>query len=120
MALVITIIIMIILATVAINFLFGENGLITRAQQAKEMSNIENVREKLEMAKGTAVIDGKGNIDPDHYFDILEEEGIIGDKETDVIDNGNGTYEVTTVEGYIFIITIVTTPEGRNRFRDRI
>ena len=113
MALVITIIIMIILATVAINYLFGENGLITKAQQAAEMSNIENVREKLEMAKGTAAIDGKGNIDPDHYFDILEEEGIIGDKETDVIDNGNGTYEVTTVEGYIFIITIVTTPEGK-------
>ena len=112
LALVITVIIIIILSTVAINFLFGENGLITRAQQAAQMSDIENVREKLEMAKGTAVIDGKGNIDPDHYFDILEEEGIIGDKETDVIDNGNGTYEVTTVEGYIFIITIVTTPEG--------
>ena len=112
LALVITVIIIIILATVAINFLFGENGLITRAQQAAQMSDIENVREKLEMAKGTAVIDGRGYIDPDHYFDIIYEEGIIGDRENDVIDNGNGTYEVTTVEGYIFIITLLPTPEG--------
>ena len=35
-ALVITVIIIIILATVAINFVFGENGLITRAEQAGE------------------------------------------------------------------------------------
>ena len=110
-ALVITIIIIIILATVAINFLFGENGLITRAQQAAQMSDIENVREKLEMAKGTAVIDGRGYIDPDHYFDIIYEEGIIGDRENDVTDNGNGTYEITTTEGYIFIITLLPTPE---------
>ena len=111
LALVITVIIIIILSTVAINFLFGENGLITRTQQAAQMSDIENVREKLEMAKGTAVIDGKGYIDPDHYFDIIYEEGIIGDRENDVTDNGDGTYEVTTVEGYIFIITLLPTPE---------
>ena len=36
-ALVITIIIIIILATVAINFVFGENGLINRAEDAGEM-----------------------------------------------------------------------------------
>ena len=110
-ALVVTIIIIIILSTVAINYLFGENGLITKTQQASEMSKIESVREKLEMAKGTAVIDGKGYIDAEHYFDILYEEGIIGDRENDVIDNGDGTYEITTVEGYIFIITLLPTPE---------
>ena len=35
-ALVITIVILIILATVAITFAFGDNGLIGRAEQAKE------------------------------------------------------------------------------------
>ena len=35
-ALVITVIIIIILATVAINFAFGNNGLITRAEQARD------------------------------------------------------------------------------------
>ena len=56
-ALVITIIIIIILATVAINFAFGNNGLITRAEQARDfyandtkyteesMSNVESYLE---------------------------------------------------------------------------
>ena len=38
MALVITIVILIILATVTINMAFGEDGLIARAQQAKELT----------------------------------------------------------------------------------
>ena len=37
-ALVITIIVLIILSTVAINFIFGDNGLIRRAEQAKELA----------------------------------------------------------------------------------
>ena len=109
---VITIIILIILATITINFAFGENGLITRAQWAQEQYQIEQVREKLEMAKGSAFADGKGSIDPDHYFDIIEAEGIIGNKENDVKDNEDGTYEVTTNEGYIFEITLVPTKEN--------
>ena len=94
-ALVITIVIIIILSAIAINLTFGENGLITKAQQAAEMTAIAQVQEQLEMAKGSAAIDGAGEIDPDHYFDILEEEGIIDDKDTDVVDNGDGSYDVT-------------------------
>ena len=109
-ALVITIIIIIILATITMNFVFGENGLITRAQQAAEMTQIAQIQEQLEMAKGTAAIDGAGEIDPDHYFDIIEDEGIIGDKDTDVEDNGDGSYDVTTDGDYVFEVT--PTPDG--------
>ena len=109
-ALVITIVIIIILATIAMNFVFGENGLITKAQQAAEMTEIARIQEELEMAKGTAAIDGLGEIDPDHYFDIIEDEGIIGDKETDVEDNGDGSYDVTTDGDHIFEVT--PTPDG--------
>ena len=105
-ALVITIVIIIILSTIAINFTFGENGLITRAQQAAEMSEVSRILEQLEMAKGSAYIDGAGEIDPDHYFDILEEEGIIEDKETDVVDNGDNTYDVTTEGDRVFEVTL--------------
>ena len=44
LALVRTIIIIIILSTVAISFLFGDNGLITRAQQAKLEQEIATAR----------------------------------------------------------------------------
>ena len=110
LALVITIVIIIILSTVAINFTFGENGLITKAQQATEMTQVAQIQEQLEMAKGSAYIDGAGEIDPDHYFDIIEEEGIIGDKDTDVVDNGDGSYDITTDGDYVFEVT--PTPDG--------
>ena len=97
---------MIILATVAINALFGSNGLITRAQQAKEMAEIAQVQEQLELAKMEAYLDGNGKITADSYFEQLEEAGIIVDKEKDVVDNGDGTYEVTTEGGEIFEVTI--------------
>ena len=49
-ALVITIIILIILATVAINFAFGNNGLINRAEDAKIETEKANIKERLSMA----------------------------------------------------------------------
>ena len=49
MALVITIIIIIILSTVAINMAFGENGLITQAQKAKDMGANSTTAEQEEM-----------------------------------------------------------------------
>ena len=109
-ALVITIVIIIILSTITMNFMFGDNGLITRAQQAAEMTAVAQIQEQLEMAKGSAFIDGAGDVDPDHFFDIIEEEGIIGDKETDVVDNGDGSYDVTTDGDYTFEVT--PTPDG--------
>ena len=48
-ALVITIIIIIILSTVAINMAFGENGLITQAQKAKDMGANSTTAEQEEM-----------------------------------------------------------------------
>ena len=109
-ALVITIVIIIILSIIAINFTFGENGLITRAQQAAEMTAVAQTQEQLEMAKGSAFIDGQGDIDPDHYFDIIEDEGIIDDKDADVEGNGDGSYDVTTDGDYVFEVT--PTPDG--------
>ena len=110
LALVITIVIIIILATIAINFAFGENGLVTKAQQAAEMTEVAKIQEELEMAKATAAIDGAGNIDPDHYFDIIEDEGVIDDKDSDVENNGDGSYDVTTEGDRIFEVT--PTPDG--------
>ncbi len=48
-ALVVTIIILIILATVSINVVFGEGGLIKRAEQASELAKESTAREKLNL-----------------------------------------------------------------------
>ena len=112
-ALVITVIIIIILAMITLSFIFGEDGIIARAEQAKLESEVARVREELEMAEATANIDGKGHIDMDHYWEILEDEDIIGSKDTDVSDDdGDGTYEVITDEGFIFDITPLPDEEN--------
>ena len=49
MALVITVIIIIILATVTLNFTFGEDGIITKANQAKYMAELSTYKEELSM-----------------------------------------------------------------------
>jgi len=48
-ALVITIVVLIILAGVAINLSVGENGIFKKAQDAREKYNVESIREKVEI-----------------------------------------------------------------------
>ena len=101
---------LIILATVGINFAFGENGLITKAKQAKEMTEIASLKEQLDMSKVEAYIDGEGIINKDNYFDILEGAGIINGEEN-ITDLGDGSYEIVTEDGYVFETTFEPNEE---------
>ena len=62
-ALVVTIIVLIILASVTINVLFGENGLITMAQKAKQETDKAGIKEEMELTISDIQIDeiSKGN-----------------------------------------------------------
>ena len=111
-ALVVTIVVLLILAGITISLVFSENGIISKSKNAKEQTEISKVREQLELAKGPEYIEGNGRYNPDSYFERIEAEGIIGNKDTDVIDNGDGTYEVTTTSGYIFKITLVPSKDN--------
>ena len=59
-ALVITVIIIIILATVTLNFTFGENGIITKANQAKYMAELSTFQEELGLYKANKQISEEG------------------------------------------------------------
>ena len=109
-ALVITIVVLIILATVTISFVFGEDGLIARAEQAAEMTEAQNILEQMELAKAEVAMENGGKVDVDDFFNKLEENGVIGSVENDVVDNGDGSYTITTDDGYEFEITV--TPDG--------
>ena len=69
------------------------------------------MREKLEMAKVPVYADGNGSYKVEDYWDRIESEGLITDKEADKIDNGDGTYEVTTTPGYVFEIIVEPNEE---------
>ncbi len=59
-ALVITVIIIIILATVTLNFTFGEDGIITRANQAKYMTQFSVFQEELGLYKANKQLSEEG------------------------------------------------------------
>ena len=78
---VITIVILIILATVTINFAFGEDGIIARAQQAKEITEqaTRNEQESLNslMEQFNEIMSGEGETtpeEPEEPIDPTEQE----------------------------------------------
>ncbi len=97
LALVITIILIIILAVVAINFAFGENGLITKAQQGKLLHDIEYTREKLGSVLVDALVEKKLNSEynQDDFLDdfIYEREPEAETTEDEISLNGH-TFEL--------------------------
>ena len=110
-ALVVTIVVLLILAGITISLVFGSNGVIQKAQDSKEQTEIGEMREKLEIAKVPVYADGNGSYKVQDYWDRIESEGLIADKTVDIIDNGDGTYEVTTTPGYVFEITVEPNKE---------
>ena len=102
---------LLILAGITLTYVMGDNSVFNRASEAKLKTDIANWKEKLELAKGPVIIDGLGVFEPDKYFEYIQEQGIIEDKETDVVDNEDGTYDVTTKPGYIFQVELMPTKE---------
>ena len=91
-ALVVTIVVLLILAGVSISMLAGENGIIKRAQEAKEKSEIAEEKEVVEIsAVGATARNNGGEI----TYDNLDEELAmnLGDREYTL--DGTGPFTVT-------------------------
>ncbi len=112
-ALVVTIVVLLILAGITITYVVGDNSVFKQAQEAKLKTDIAGWQERLEMAKSPVFIEGLGTFNPDKYFDYIQQQGIINNKDTDVIDNEDGTCEVTTKPGYVFEIELMPNPENQ-------
>ena len=108
-ALVVTIVILLILAGVSINLVLGENGIIKKAEDARDKTKIADIEEKISLALGTATIQGLGSVDLNTLNSELQKIGYTGSAITSLpatieIDgnnytiNGNGT--VANVKWY--------------------
>lgn len=122
-ALVITIIILIILAGVSISLVLGDNGIITRAKEAKSTYSQEAVREKVEMILAEyAAEEILENKDLDNYLNKKQEEGKIEEGS----NNGDGThtiildgYEVKIKDDTLEIIEIIEESEFKKLTRGK-
>jgi len=99
-ALVVTIIVLIILAGVSISLVLGDNGIITKAKEAKLTYEEEAAREKVNML----LLEYRTNKEDsdetlEEFLNRKKDEGQLDE----VINNGDGTHTVIT-DGYEFII----------------
>ena len=102
-ALVITIIVLIILASVSVIVLVGEDGVINRAQKAKEQERIAKILEDLNIYEGELAINSESEMSIRSYLDyaetkeynIVEEDN--DDKSKFIIVDGKYVYLVEDV-----------------------
>lgn len=103
-SLVITIIITVILAGVAINLTVGENGLFIKAKQAREKMQIATITEKLELEKADLIVGSKEtSLTLSKYIERLIEKGIITNANIENTEYDNS--KLITVDGYVFLLT---------------
>ena len=112
-AMVITIIILLILVGVSLNFILGENGIITRAKTTGKIQTIATIKEALELEKVDIQVENR-KVDLDSYLDQiskgkkrydLSSKEKIDDKTAEIIindehkflvkDKENGDVEIT-------------------------
>ena len=102
-ALVITVVILIILATISINFLFGENGLVTKAQQAtqltEEASAMEDMGIYLASVKGVEAQEENFRLE-DYLSNNIGNNGL-----EDFLNNGDG-YGQVSYNGNKFLVNL--------------
>ena len=99
-ALVITIIVILILAGVSINMLFGDNGLLTKAQEAADANTKAGAQDKV-ATEVLASYDNDGKLNAQTLVENLKARGF------EVTDGGKSkeNFPVTvTVDGYTFTI----------------
>ena len=105
LALVVTIIILIILATVSVNILVMDNGLIQRATGTGELAKDVTEDEHLKLAVADALITGAGKLSTDNVKNALKSE-FGEEKVTDATFSGEGPW---TFKGERNTYTVETT-----------
>ena len=101
-ALVVTIIVLIILAGVSINLLLGDNGIITKAIEAKEQQEIASIAEKLELVKAPIQVE-KIVVTIDDYLAELQKPGVV-DFEINGIDRVDENNAYIIADKYQFLL----------------
>ena len=94
-ALVVTIIVLLILASVSIAMLTGENGIIKKATTSKEKTSEAEVEENISLAT-LAAKDDEGNFSQDLLIEKLEKYGLKGEKIDDnvIVTTDKKTYKI--------------------------
>lgn len=111
-ALVVTIIVLIILAGISISMLTGQNGILNRAVEAKEKTQVANEKEAVNMAAMEALTEGKGTITKEILTKTMK--SYLGKNDVELTGNGpwqyagsDGAYTIGTsgkvAQGWVYV-----------------
>ena len=100
-ALVVTIIVLIILAGVSIAMLVGENGIITQAQRADELTTQAQQEEAIELAIASVQAQGSLELDKTKLATALQSQ--LGDTSYTLIENEDGSFLLQIAERSYYI-----------------
>ena len=104
-ALIVTIIVLLILAGIALNLIMGQNGILKRAEETAKLHEISEITERLEIEKSSSAIDNVGTPSLEKYLEHIVKEGII--EENDITDTEEENSKLVTVEGkYVFLVEV--------------
>jgi len=114
--LVITIIIMLILATVAINLTLGDNGIFTKAKEAREKMEIATIKEQIQMDILTEQLGNNGKISNDKLEEIFSKYGDVKKDEEENITGvkPEGKEEIIPIEDIIGDNKVTEGDEGNS------
>lgn len=126
-ALVLTIIVLLILTGISISMLSGENGILNRAQEAKEKTEIASQTEKVRLAVLATYTQGnQSTLDEE----ILKNELNKQFKNIKTEKNNDGSFYVTLENGQEYYIdesgniydnvTVINTADELKKFRDKV
>ena len=89
-ALVVTIIVLLILAGISISMLTGQNGILNRAIEAKEKTQVANEKETVNMAAMEALTEGKGTVTKEILTKTMK--SYLGKNDIELTGNGPWQY----------------------------
>lgn len=113
-ALVITIIILLILAGVTIATLTGDNGILSKTNEAKKQNNKESIKEQIKIEIMGEQSENEGKIAEDVLIGILEKYGKLngeGELKEQVLTTNEGNYEIKVSELFQGEIGTAEKPE---------
>lgn len=102
-ALVITIIVLLILASVAINLTLGDNGIFRKSKEAKTKYEVAQYIDRIEAARGAVAIEYEGIVTLDTWIEQIYVEKIV--PRGNITKKNEESAIVETEEGYLIEIT---------------
>ena len=112
-ALVITIVVLLILAAVTLSLVLGDNGIVTKADEAKTASNQKEVEEQLKLKIQEYLTNNEGEFDRDDFLAFLSNQNEFTDNEDNTVTKDGVTLSIGE-KGEVAILNTDSNDDDNN------